>query len=84
MDARTDGERLAVIESIVVKLEPRLFGGDGEGGAFARLEKRLMGLDKRVTKLENWRWWVMGIAVGVGFVLGGWVQKAIAAGILHK
>lgn len=65
-----DSERLAVIESIVTNLSHRLIGMDGNGG-------ELDSLHRRIGKLENWRWWVVGIAVGLGVALGG-AGKALA------
>ncbi len=67
-EPRTDSERLAVIESIVMRMDRRLFGRDGDMGEVDRL-------DVRVTALENWRWWLVGIAVGMGFAGG--------AGVVH-
>lgn len=68
----TDSDRLAVIESIVTRMDLHLFGDDGQGG-------KLNSFENRITKLENWRWWVVGIAVGLGMALGGVGQKLIAA-----
>lgn len=70
----TDSERLAVIERVVTLLSDRLVGTDGNGG-------ELDSLHRRVGKLENWRWWVVGIAVGLGIALGG-VGKAIADSLI--
>ena len=70
MHSPTDSERLAVIESTVGRIEKRLFGTDGDRGEIGHL-------DYRITKLENWRWWVVGIAVGLGVAVGG-AGRAIA------
>lgn len=55
-------ERLARIETMVEEIYHRLFG-NGQPGELDRL-------NSRVGKLENWRWWVMGIAVGAGIACG--------------
>ena len=66
-DHRSDTERLAVIESIVTRMDRRLFGVDESMGELGQL-------DFRLTKLENWRWWLIGIGVGLG--VGGGVGLA--------
>lgn len=63
MADRTDSQKLAVVEETVVRMEHRLFGRDGDRGVINEL-------DIRITKLENWRWWVVGIAVGLGAASG--------------
>jgi len=70
---KTDSERLAVIEETVVDMKKRLFG-NGQPGELSSVKSRL-------SKLENWRWWVMGIAVGCGVVVGG-AGRAIAGALL--
>ena len=79
MPPRTDSERIAVIEEIVVRMEKsterferRLFG-NSDSGELGEINH----LDARITKLENWRWWVVGIAVGLGFTAGGFGHKVI-------
>ena len=72
MQGRTDSERLVAIETTVRRIDLNLFGADGNEG-------KLGSLDSRVSKLENWRWWVMGIAVGSGAIIGGLVGKVLAA-----
>ena len=79
MPPRTDSERIAVIEEIVVRLEKsterferRLFG-NSDSGELGEINH----LDARITKLENWRWWVVGIAVGLGFAGGGTIMHII-------
>lgn len=69
MAARTDTERLAVIEEIVSDIKHRLFG-NGQPGELEFLHGRVSKVDVRVDRLENWQWWVMGIGLGVG-VAGG-------------
>lgn len=69
---RSDSERLAVIEAILKSINLRLFGRDGDGGVIEHL-------DKRVAKLENWRWWVIGIAIGAGAATGGLASHVIEA-----
>lgn len=71
---RTDGERLAVIETTVLDIKVRLFGGDGQAG-------ELSSLRDRVAKLENWRWYVVGIGVGAGVTIG-WIAKSALASVL--
>lgn len=73
---RTDSERIAVIESVCISLRDRLVGAEGNGG-------ELLSLHKRISKLENWRWWVMGIAVACGILVGG-AGKSIAQALLGK
>lgn len=67
---RTDSERIAVIEECVTTMNLRLFGRDGDRGEIGTLEHR-------VGKLENWRFWVVGVAVGLGIALGGYGHKLI-------
>ncbi len=69
---RSDSERLMAIETTVRDIKARLFGDDGEGG-------RLGSYEERITKLENWRWWVVGIAVGLGMAVGGAGKQLLAA-----
>ena len=57
---RTDHERLAVIEEVVLRLEERLFG-DGQPGELALLKTR-------VRKLEAWFWRAAG-AIGLALAL---------------
>jgi len=58
---RTDRERLAAIEAIVLRMEQRLLG-NGQPGVIDKLERR-------VTRLESWFWRAAGaIALGV-FIL---------------
>lgn len=57
-----ENTELAVIKEVVLRLEHRLFG-NGQPGV---IEEH----SKRIAKLENWRWWVVGIAVGLGIALG--------------
>lgn len=59
----TDGERLASIETTVKDIKERLFGEDQSNGVIGDL-------DTRLTKLENWRWWVVGMALGLGVAAG--------------
>lgn len=49
---RTDHERLAVIEEVVLRLEERLFG-DGQPGEIATLKAR-------VHRIEQWFWRISG------------------------
>lgn len=79
MNQRSDSERLAVIESTVERIDLNLFGPDGQGGIFSTLDRRLNSVDRRVSKLENWRSWVIGVSMGVGVVLGGLIQKFLTA-----
>lgn len=64
MDNIHDSDRLTRIETTLNLLSSRLLGNDGNGG-------ELDSLHRRVGKLENWRWWVVGIAVGLGVAVGG-------------
>jgi len=70
MPPRTDSERIAVIEEVVMRMDRRLFGRDGDMG-------EIQHLDSRITKLENWRWWVVGMALGLGFAAGGFGKQLI-------
>ncbi len=56
---RTDSERIAIIETVALRLELRLLGSDGEGGIVERL-------DQRISSLEQWRWWLVGLTLGSG------------------
>jgi hypothetical protein len=76
MQGKTDSERLVAIETTVRRIDLNLFGADGNEG-------KLGIFDKRITKLENWRWWVMGVAVGAGGIIGGLIGKAIAVVGVH-
>lgn len=73
---RTDSEQItaiaaevAVIKSTVISLDKRLFG-NGQPGHIESIYKRL-------AKLENWRWWVVGVAVGAGMFAGGVGHKLL-------
>ena len=68
---RTDSERLASMETTLDDIKHRLFGNGRPG--------HIDGIYNRLSKLENWRWWVVGIAVGAGVVLGGYGHAAIEA-----
>jgi hypothetical protein len=58
---RTDRERLAAIEAIVLRMEQRLLG-NGQPGIIDKLERR-------VTRLESWFWRAAG-AIGLAvFIL---------------
>lgn len=54
---RTDGERLAVIEECVMRMDKYLFGVDGTMG---QLDK----MDARLTKLEGYRLIILGVLTG--------------------
>ena len=69
MPNRTDSERLAAIETSLNNIEKRLFG-NGQPGELEQLHERINAHGKRVSSLENWRWWLTGVAVGVGTLLG--------------
>ena len=68
----SDSNKLAVIESIVIRMDRRLFGVDGSMGEMDHL-------DARVTKLENWRWWLIGIGIGIGVGGGLGLSKMLEA-----
>ena len=68
---RTDSERLAVVETIVKDLHHTLLG-NGQPGKIEQHERR-------IAKLENWRWWVLGILFGLGVALGAGGQHIIEA-----
>ena len=77
MPNRTDSERLAAIETSLNNIEKRLFDniekrlfGNGQPGELEQLHERINAHGKRVSSLENWRWWLTGVAVGVGTLLG--------------
>lgn len=70
----TDSERLVRIETMTESLHNRLIGTEGNAGELSHIYGR-------IAKLENWRWWVMGIAVGGGALAGG-ALRAIAEAIL--
>jgi hypothetical protein len=66
----TDSERLAVIEETVKEIKKRLFGEDIDEGEIGHIKAR-------ITRLENWRWWVVGIAVGLGVTVGGFGKSLL-------
>lgn len=65
----TDSQRLAVIERIVTDMRDRLFGDDVDEGEIGHLKAR-------VAKLEQWRWWIVGVAAApaVGGVIAALVK----------
>lgn len=71
MNEKTDSERLAVIEEVVTRTDHRLFG-NGQPGEISSIKGR-------IAKLENWRWWVVGVAVGLGIALGGSIRPIVEA-----
>lgn len=71
----TDNAKIAVIEATLNILSDRLIGTDGNGG-------ELNSLSKRIGDLEKWRWLVVGMAAGVGFITGGAV-RAFAESLMH-
>ena len=68
--------RLAVIETTVLEIKHRLLG-NGQPGEIQLIHERVNGQGRRLSKLENWRWWVVGIAVGLGFAGGGTIMHII-------
>jgi len=34
------------------------------------LRKEMQKLDVRLTHIEKWKWWMMGVAAGAGFIIG--------------
>lgn len=66
---------VAVLTAQVESLDHRLFG-NGQPGI-------IDGMFKRIGKLENWRWYVMGVAVGLGGVIGAALMHA-AEGTVMK
>lgn len=68
--------RLAVIETTVIEIKHRLLG-NGQPGEIQLIHERVNGHGRRLSKLENWRWWVVGIAVGLGFAGGGTIMHII-------
>jgi hypothetical protein len=78
MSNRTDSERIASIETSVVNIEKRLFG-NGQPGDIGMIHERITLQGKRIAKLENWRWWVVGVAVGAGVVGGAGLHKIVEA-----
>ena len=69
MPERTDSERIAVTEAIVLELKHNLLG-NGNPGQVHLLHERVNTISKRVGSLENWKWWITGISLGVGTILG--------------
>ncbi len=67
---RSDHERLAVIEEVVLRLEARLFG-DGQPGEITSIKHR-------IRALENWRWKIIGGAgvLALLFELGTKLHEA--------
>jgi len=66
---KSDSERLAVIESMVTALVKRLLG-NGQPGEIEQLATRIDGHGKRLSSLENWRGWVIGLVVGAAVASG--------------
>ncbi len=58
----TDSERLAVIESTVMRIETRLFGSDIDEGEIGHLKSR-------VTSLEHKSWYQTGFAAALVLAL---------------
>lgn len=74
--ARTDNERLAVIEDRVDMIYKNLFGADGEQG-------KLGAYNHRITKLENWRFYMLG-TIAVSSAIFGSQAKEILSKIFGK
>lgn len=71
---RSDSQKLASIEALLESMDHRLFG-NGQPGEIDRLHGKIGKVDARVTKLENWRWWVVGIGVGLGVATGAGLRS---------
>ena len=69
MSERSDSERIAIIETVVLQMEKQLFG-NGQPGQIDILHERIGDISKRVVHLENWKWWLSGMAFAVGSMLG--------------
>lgn len=69
MEHRTDSERIAIIETIVIDLKQQLLG-NGQKGHIETLHLRISNVDKRVDILDNWRWLVTGAATVIGMMAG--------------
>lgn len=67
-----DSLRLTVIETILTRMDHALFG-NGQPGAIRTMEHRIL-------KLENWRWYVMGIAIGSGGIVGAFIMHMVEGG----
>lgn len=52
---------VALIRQTVERMDMRLFGNGQKG--------EISGMKARILHLENWRYWVVGIAVGVGSLM---------------
>lgn len=58
----SDSERLAVVEEVVLRIERRLFGGDGRPGELSELERR-------ISTLERWHLKLIGGMVALGVAM---------------
>lgn len=72
----SDNERLARIEVVLTNIEKRLFG-NGHPGELGQLHTRLDVHNKRLTSLEMWRWWIAGVALGLGIASGIGISQLI-------
>ncbi len=41
------------------------------------VKKDIMTITNRINKLENWKWWVLGVAVTIGIMIGGGASEII-------
>lgn len=73
--ARSDHDRLILIEGVVTSMHQNLFG-NGQPGALKDIASSIERVSGRVSNLENWRWWVLGIVAGAGGMIG-WAIKGI-------
>lgn len=49
----------------------------------ADLKSQLNDLSRRITSLENWKWWVVGIVVAVGILSGTLGHAIVTMGTIH-
>lgn len=76
MTNRTDSERIVAIETTVTDIKHRLLG-NGQPGEIDHLHERINAHGRRISKIENWRWWLMGIGLGIGMAGGASVAKLL-------
>jgi hypothetical protein len=71
----TTDDRLARIETTLEEIKNRIFGGDIDEGEIGHLKAR-------VTKLENWRWWLLGAAAVLA--ASGGLGRVLAEVLIRK
>ena len=65
------GEKLHAMEDrLEIKYQKQQINAQSQHNEIQKeLQQDIAELGKRIRALENWRWWMMGIGVGFGFVI---------------